>query len=135
MKSVTWKPVVEMTPTLSEVPFAMWGIDLVGQFVKLANKYKDVVVAVDYFNKWVEAIPLRNTTAEEIEDFIWKKIISRYGIRRYWTTPSNATGETPFSLVFRTEVVLPVELRGRREFSNKAIKHTWHIIYLKKYYV
>ncbi|GAA0152714.1 hypothetical protein LIER_37544 [Lithospermum erythrorhizon] len=95
----------------------------------------------------------------------------------YRTTPSNATRETPFSLVFGTEAILPVEVClpnirqicfdeekneewlkkdklnpkwegpykvGRvigpgtyelEELSGKAIKHTWHEIYLKKYYV
>ncbi|GAA0141158.1 hypothetical protein LIER_02365 [Lithospermum erythrorhizon] len=58
----------------------MWGIDLVGQFLKPPVKYKDVVVAVDYFSKWVEVASLRSTTSEAIEEFIWKNIITRYGI-------------------------------------------------------
>ncbi|GAA0165252.1 hypothetical protein LIER_39944 [Lithospermum erythrorhizon] len=40
----------------------------------------------------------------------------------YQTTPSSATGETLFSLVYDTE-------------AGKEIEHTWHGIYLKKYYV
>ncbi|GAA0154465.1 hypothetical protein LIER_12437 [Lithospermum erythrorhizon] len=63
-----------------QMPSAIWGIDLVGHFVKPSAKYKDAVVVVDYFSKWMEAIPLRNTTAEDIEDFIWKNIITQYGI-------------------------------------------------------
>ncbi|GAA0175285.1 hypothetical protein LIER_41889 [Lithospermum erythrorhizon] len=46
MKAVPKQPVAEMTPVLCAVPFAMWGIDLVRQFVKPATKYKDIVVAV-----------------------------------------------------------------------------------------
>ncbi|GAA0138491.1 hypothetical protein LIER_00230 [Lithospermum erythrorhizon] len=145
MKSVPKQPVAKMTPVLSAVSFTMWEIDLAGQFVKPSTKYKHGAVVVDYFSKWVEAIPLRNTTAEEIEDFIWKNIIIRYGIPKIlvldngpkfdasvirdmckrlglnidspsmlpsgeWKTPSNVTGETPFSLVFETEDVLPVEV-------------------------
>ncbi|GAA0144394.1 hypothetical protein LIER_44066 [Lithospermum erythrorhizon] len=37
---------------------------------------------VQYFSKWVEAAPLRTTTAEAIEEFIWRNIITRYGIPR-----------------------------------------------------
>ncbi|GAA0166101.1 hypothetical protein LIER_21335 [Lithospermum erythrorhizon] len=70
MKAVPKQPVAEMTPVLCAVPFAMWGIDLVGQFKKPTTKYKDGMVVVDYFSKWVEEIPIRNTTAEDIEDFI-----------------------------------------------------------------
>ncbi|GAA0152716.1 hypothetical protein LIER_37545 [Lithospermum erythrorhizon] len=60
MKAVPKQPMAKMTPVLSTVPFAMWGIDLVGRFMKPATKYKDVVVAVDYL------IALTNTTAEDI---------------------------------------------------------------------
>ncbi|GAA0148792.1 hypothetical protein LIER_08134 [Lithospermum erythrorhizon] len=80
MKAVPRQLVVKMTPVVCLIPFAMWGIDLVGQFMKPVTKYKDAAVAVDYFSKWVEAMPLRNTTAEEIMEFIWKNIITRYGI-------------------------------------------------------
>ncbi|GAA0169267.1 hypothetical protein LIER_23791 [Lithospermum erythrorhizon] len=80
MKVVPKQSVAEITPILCAVPFAMWGIDLIGQFVKPATKYKDVVVVVDFFSKWVEAILLRNSIADDIEDFIWKNIITRYGI-------------------------------------------------------
>ncbi|GAA0176040.1 hypothetical protein LIER_29104 [Lithospermum erythrorhizon] len=68
-----------MSPFVSAIPFSMWGIDLVGQFLKPPVKYKDVVMAVDYFSKWVEAAPLRSTTSEAIEEFIWNNIITRYG--------------------------------------------------------
>ncbi|GAA0173386.1 hypothetical protein LIER_27013 [Lithospermum erythrorhizon] len=34
-----------VSPVVSAIPFAMWEIDLVGQFLKPPVKYKDVVVA------------------------------------------------------------------------------------------
>ncbi|GAA0162437.1 hypothetical protein LIER_18528 [Lithospermum erythrorhizon] len=70
MKVVPKHPVAEMTPVLYSIPFAIWGIDLVRKFVKPATMYKDAVVAFDYFSNWVEAVPLRNTTTEDIEEFI-----------------------------------------------------------------
>ncbi|GAA0139899.1 hypothetical protein LIER_01358 [Lithospermum erythrorhizon] len=82
MQAVPRQPVTEMTPVLCPVPFAMWGIDLVGQFLKPPGKYKDAIVAVDYFSKWVEVVPMRNTRAKDVEEFIWKNITTRFGIRR-----------------------------------------------------
>ncbi|GAA0154247.1 hypothetical protein LIER_37835 [Lithospermum erythrorhizon] len=55
MSSVPRQAVAEMSPVVSGITFAMWGIDLVGQFLKIPVKYKDVVVAVDYLSEWVEA--------------------------------------------------------------------------------
>ncbi|GAA0187094.1 hypothetical protein LIER_34382 [Lithospermum erythrorhizon] len=59
MQGVPRQPVIEMTPVLWQFPFAIWGIDLIGQFFKPPVKYKDAIVAVEYFSKWVEAAPLK----------------------------------------------------------------------------
>ncbi|GAA0167517.1 hypothetical protein LIER_22435 [Lithospermum erythrorhizon] len=80
MQEVPHQPVIEITPVRCPVPFAMWGIDLVGQFLKPPVKYKDAIVAIDYFSKWVKAMPMKNTRAKDVEEFIWKNIITRFGI-------------------------------------------------------
>lgn len=39
-----------------------------------------MIVAIDYFTKWVEAEPMITTIQMDIECFIWKNIICRFGI-------------------------------------------------------
>jgi len=39
-----------------------------------------MVVAIDYFTKWIEVEPLATITTERIQKFIWKNIICRYGL-------------------------------------------------------
>ncbi|GAA0172995.1 hypothetical protein LIER_26705 [Lithospermum erythrorhizon] len=68
MQWVPRQPVTEVTLVLCPVPFVMWGINLVGQFLKPPVKYKDMIVVVDYFNKWVEAVPMRNMRAKDVEE-------------------------------------------------------------------
>ena len=41
-------------------PFAQWGLDIVGPVPKAAGNKKYLLVATDYFTKWVEAEPLVN---------------------------------------------------------------------------
>ena len=37
-------------------PFAVWGIDIIGEVrPKALNGYHYIMVAIDYFSKWVEA--------------------------------------------------------------------------------
>uniref|UniRef100_UPI00200D0C82 integrase catalytic domain-containing protein n=1 Tax=Escherichia coli TaxID=562 RepID=UPI00200D0C82 len=43
---------------------------------------KFCVVAVDYFSKWVEAEPLATISAKEVQKFVWKNIVCRFGIPR-----------------------------------------------------
>ncbi|KAJ0870487.1 putative nucleotidyltransferase, Hydrolase [Helianthus annuus] len=148
----------------------------------LPGAVKFIIVAVDYFTKWVEAKALASTTAMIVRKFIWEHIICRFGLslkivtdngtnfasddlkkwmkemniehtftsvahpqgngqvesvnkcivegikarlgtrRRGWvdelpsilwahrTMPKTSTGETPFSLVYGSEAVIPAEI-------------------------
>ncbi|GAA0153676.1 hypothetical protein LIER_11854 [Lithospermum erythrorhizon] len=55
-------------------------IDLVGKLPKAKGGVEFVIVAVDYFSKWVEAVPLKNTRGKEVTHFLWKNILRRFGI-------------------------------------------------------
>jgi hypothetical protein len=39
-----------------------------------------VLVAMDYFTKWIEAVPLKNMTYKEVIHFISEHIIHKFGI-------------------------------------------------------
>ncbi|XP_073153753.1 uncharacterized protein [Henckelia pumila] len=158
------------------------GMDIVGPFPISTGQRKFLLVAVDYFSKWVEADPLEKITENEVLNFLWKNIVCRFGIPRrlasdngrqfcgskvrawcqemkikqvftsvaypqgnvqvevtnrtivqslktrldaakgkwadelpsvlwsYRTTTQSGTGETPFSMVYGTETVLPAEI-------------------------
>jgi transposase InsO family protein len=67
--------------------FRGWGIDLIGQFFPPSSKgHKCILVAIDYFTKWVEAIPLRTITSKNMIDFVQEHIIYRFGIPQTITT-------------------------------------------------
>ena len=139
-----------------------------------------MLVSTDYFTKWVEAEPLANIRDVDAKKFLWKNIVTRFGVpntlisdnglqfdsksfRRYccelgitnrystpvypqgngqveavnkvivnglkkrlddakgrwmeelphvlWTyTPRRSTGETPFSMSYGAEAVIPIEI-------------------------
>ena len=41
---------------------------------------KYLVVAVEYFTKWIEAEPVAQITAHKIQNFVWKNIVCRFGV-------------------------------------------------------
>ena len=41
-----------------------------------------LLVAINYFTKWVEAEPLIVITEDKIQTFVWKNIVYRFGILR-----------------------------------------------------
>ena len=152
-----------------------------GPFPKAIGNKKYLLVCMDYFTKWVKAESLANIRDVDVKRFIWKNIVTRFGVpyvlisdnglqfnsktfRKYcfdlgiknrystpaytqgnrqaeavnkvivnglkkrlddakgkwveelshvlWTyrtTPRKSTGETPFSMTYGTEAIIPLE--------------------------
>jgi ribonuclease HI len=75
-------PPEEFTPITSPWPFAQWGLDIMGPFPVGTKQAKFLVVAIDYFTKWVEAEPLAIISEKNVKSFVWKAVICRFGIPR-----------------------------------------------------
>ena len=151
-----------------------------GPFPLAVRQMKYVVVAIEYFTKWIEAEPVAQITTHKIQHFVWKNMVCRFGISKrlvsdngtqfasqqlgklctklgvkqlfasvkhpqtngqvesanqvllrvlerrldkanwaekvprivwaYHTTPQSTTRETPFSLVYGSDAMIPVEI-------------------------
>ncbi|KAL5545737.1 hypothetical protein UlMin_005424 [Ulmus minor] len=203
---------IELNSVLSPWPFAKWGIDLIGPLPLGKYRMKFVVVAIDYYTKWVEAEPLSEITEARTTSFVWKNIVCRFGIPHslvsdngtqfdstglkklcselgirkhfasvahpqsngqveavnktikrnlerkleglknawveelprvlwaYRTTSRTATGETPFSMTYGTEAVLPVEvgepsfrtIRFDSEVNNQGLALNLDLVEIKR---
>ena len=62
--------------------FAQWGIDIVGPFLTAPTQKKLLLVAIDYFNKWIEADAYASIKDRDVTRFIWRNIICRFSISR-----------------------------------------------------
>ena len=69
-----------LNPFSSPWPFAQWGLDIVGHFPKAAGNKRYLLVGIDYFTKWVETEPLANIRDVDAKTFIWKNIVTRFGV-------------------------------------------------------
>ncbi|GJU16352.1 reverse transcriptase domain-containing protein [Tanacetum coccineum] len=120
-------------------PFHKWGIDIAGPFPVAAGGLKFLIVAIDYFTKWIEAKavatitgnqrfasvkhPQTNGLVERANRSLGEGIKARLDRHKgrwveelshvLWahrTTIKVSTGDTPFSLVYGTEAVIPAEI-------------------------
>ena len=58
-----------------------------GQVFPPSSKgHKFILVAIDYFTKWVQAIPLKTVTSKNMVDFVKEHIVYRFGIPQTITT-------------------------------------------------
>ncbi|XP_073138233.1 uncharacterized protein [Henckelia pumila] len=60
------KPAAELQTVWASCPFDQWGMDIVGPLPPGPGQKKFLLVAVDYFSKWVEAEPLAKITEEAV---------------------------------------------------------------------
>ena len=69
-----------LNPLSSPWPSAQWGLDIVGPFPKAVRNKRYLLVGTDYFTKWIEAEPLANIRDVDAKRFVWKNIITRFGV-------------------------------------------------------
>ena len=61
--------------------FSIWGIDVIGKIApKASNGHEYILVAIDYFTKWVEAASYFVLKAKLMARFLENNIICRYGV-------------------------------------------------------
>lgn len=67
--------------TVNLFPFRGWALDLVREIRPTSSKnHKYILVAIDYFTKWIKVIPLVNVDQDAVIEFIQSYIIYRFGI-------------------------------------------------------
>lgn len=59
----------------------MWGMDIIGPIEpKTSNEHRFILVAINYFTKWVEATSYAHVTQNMIGKIIKRELICRYGV-------------------------------------------------------
>ncbi|XP_057444291.1 uncharacterized protein LOC130736477 [Lotus japonicus] len=80
-------PANELHLIIKPWSFRGWALDLIGEINPSSSRQrKYIIVAIDYFTKWVEAIPLQNVTQDTMIDFIQNHIVYRFGLPKSLTT-------------------------------------------------
>ena len=65
--NLVYVPAITLTQLAIPYPFAQWGIDILGPFPPAIGEVKYIIVAIDYFMKWVEAEPVASITARRVK--------------------------------------------------------------------
>ncbi|XP_070002192.1 uncharacterized protein [Nicotiana sylvestris] len=74
-------PPNELNATSSPWPFAAWGMDVIGPIEPTTSKgHMFIIVAIDYFIKWVEAASYKAVTKRVAADFIKHRIVCRFRV-------------------------------------------------------
>lgn len=104
-------------------------MDILGPFQPASGQLRFLIVAVDYFTKWVEAEPVCTLTEAYIRRFIWKNLITRFGIPKYVVFGNSRQLDTPkvtnycveYGIVTCFTTVAHPQSNGQAESANKII--------------
>ena len=116
---------------VSPWPFAMWGLDVIGPInPKASNGHRFILVAIDYFTKWVEACSYAHVTQKVVKRFIEKDLICRYGVPEKIVTDNaqNFNGKmiaelcTKWKIKHSNSSPYRPKMNGAVEAANKNIK-------------
>ena len=82
MSPILKSPVQDLVSISSPWSFAQWGIDIVGPLPTTLAQKKLLLVATDYFSKWIEDDAFSSIKDRDVTRFIWKNIVCRFSIPR-----------------------------------------------------
>jgi hypothetical protein len=69
-----------LVSTVDGYPFARLSVDFVGPMGKLTSEFRYILTVRDTFTRWLEAIPLKDTTTPALIKALEREIFCRYGI-------------------------------------------------------
>ncbi|XP_070032708.1 uncharacterized protein [Nicotiana tomentosiformis] len=71
--------------------FCCLGMDVIGPInPKTSNGHRFILVAIDYFTNWVEAVTFKAVTKKAVVDFVYSNIICRFDIPKTIITDNAA---------------------------------------------
>jgi len=79
----------ELHAIISPWPFAMLGMDILGPFSLGKGQVKFLLVVMDYFTKWIKVEPLATITAQQVQKFVWRNMVCRFGIPKNIVTDND----------------------------------------------
>jgi ribonuclease HI len=112
-------------------PFSAWGMDVIGAItLKASNGHEFILVAIDYFTKWVEACSFKNVTQVAVTRFVKNNIICRYGMPEMLITDnaSNLNNRMmdqlcqQFKIQHHNSAPYRPKMNGAVEAANKNVK-------------
>ncbi|XP_051115801.1 uncharacterized protein LOC127240971 [Andrographis paniculata] len=100
-------------------------MDIIGKIHPPSSRRQSfILVATDYFTKWIEAVPLANVTYQEVIKFVKEHIIHRYGISQTITTDQGTVFTFAAQQTGRPKQ--PIKLIGEIKKAVEDNPRRWH---------
>jgi hypothetical protein len=102
---------------------------MLGRFPPAQGNLKYVVVAVEYFSKWIEAKPLATITSATVQKFFWQNIVCRFGVSKAITVDNGTQFDAKMFKAFCDQIGTKIYFASvRHPESNGLVERANGII-------
>ncbi|XP_027155474.1 uncharacterized protein LOC113755765 [Coffea eugenioides] len=124
-------PPTELHSMTAPWPCSMWGMDVIGTIDPPAsNGHRFILVAIEYFTKWVEAESFKHVTKKVVANFLRDHIICRFGVPETLITDNakNLNNDMvdglceQFKIKHRNSAIYRPQMNGAVEAANNNLK-------------
>jgi hypothetical protein len=129
-RNIRLAPAGVMISIVKPWPFRGWGLDFSDEIHPGTSKgHQLILVATDYFTKWIEVVPLRNMTQWEVVSFVQEYNIYRFGVPQTLTTDQGSSFMSHQFKVFEESMKIKLfnsspyyaQANGQAKASNKVL--------------
>jgi hypothetical protein len=97
------------------------GPDLLGPLPPAQGNLKYVVVAVEYFSKWIEAKPLATITSVTVQKFFWQNIVCRFGVPKAITVDNGTQFDAETFKYFCDQIGTKIHFTSVRHSESNGL--------------
>jgi hypothetical protein len=103
-------------------PLQRWGLDLLGPLTMAQGNLKYVVVAVEYFSKWIEAKPLATITSATIQKFFLQNIVCHFGVPKAITVDNGTQFDAETFKTFCSQIGTKIHFASVRHPESNGLE-------------
>nr|XP_027098936.1 uncharacterized protein K02A2.6-like [Coffea arabica]XP_027100998.1 uncharacterized protein K02A2.6-like [Coffea arabica] len=124
-------PPTELHSMAAPWPCSMWGMDVIGTIdPPVSNGHRFILVAIEYFTKWVEAESFKHVTKKVVANFLKDHIICRFSVPETLITDNakNLNNDMvdglceQLKIKHRNSAIYRPQMNGAVEAANKNLK-------------
>jgi ribonuclease HI len=102
-------------------PLQRWGLDLLGPLPPAQGNLRYVVVAVEYFSKWIEVKPLATITSVTVQKFFWQNIVCRFGVPKAITVDNGTHFDAKAFKEFCDQIGMKIHFASVRHLESNGL--------------
>jgi IS30 family transposase len=98
-----------------------WGLDLLGPLSPAQGNLRYVVVAIEYFSKWIEVKPLATITSVRVQKFFWQNIVYRFSVPKAITVDNGTLFDAEAFKEFCDQIGTKIHFASVRHLESNGL--------------